>query len=558
MSGFLELALVILIAAVLGIIAKFLKQPIMLAYLAAGLLIAYFGFFNLSDKGTLSVFSDLGIMFLLFLVGLEINYTSLRLVGKASLILGLLQLVVTAVLGFWIAELLGFDNLNSLYISVALTFSSTAIVVKLLSDKRDMNSLYGKLTVGCLLVQDLVAVAILILLSGVDSGTGFQISAIIMPMLKGVVLLAAVYLLSRHFFPFVFDKFARSEELLFLFTLAWVFLLAAVMDKFGFSTEIAGFLAGVALANSGEHFEVASRIRPLRDFFILIFFVILGSSIVFSDLHGLIMPIIALSVFVLIGNPIIVLIIMGLMGYRRRTSFLAAVTTAQISEFSLILAAAGLKLDHIGDGTVSTITAVGIITIILSTYLIVYSNQLFKLLDKPLKIFERRKKITEDAFRPEVFDKPIVLFGCHRTGGSIAMSLPREKLLIVDFDPEVIKDLKRKDYDFIFGDITDPEVFEKSNCANATLVISTSPDLEDNLYLLNKMKRSGGKGKVILRAETAREAEILYGEKADYVLLPELTSGQYLGKTIAIDPEMKVLEALKAHDLSLIRELKSA
>ena len=297
---------------------------------------------------------------------------SLRLVGKASVLVGLGQIILTFIPGFFIARFFDFNFLQAAYIAIALTFSSTIIVVKLLSEKRDTNSLYGKISIGFLLVQDFVAILILIFLAGIESEKGIVFNDIFLTTLKGLGLFILMLYLGRKILPLMLDKISRSQELLFLTSLAWCFGIATVVVKAGFSIEIGGFLAGLALANSSEHFQISAKIKSLRDFFILIFFVILGSSLIFSDFSGLTLPIIIFSLFVLIGNPLIVLIIMGLMGYRKRTGFLCGVTTAQISEFSLILAALGLKLGHLNEKVVSLITAVGIITITLSTLSLIH------------------------------------------------------------------------------------------------------------------------------------------------------------------------------------------
>ena len=555
-AGLFELAIVVLIAAGLGIAAKIFKQPIILAYLAAGIVVGYFSFFNLADKESFRIFSDLGIMFLLFLVGLEINYTSLRLVGRASATVGLAQIIFTFVIGYLIALLFDFNYLYAAYISIALTFSSTIIVIKLLSEKKDLNSLYGKISIGVLLMQDLAVILLLIFLAGVESSGSAISSNIFLAILKTVVLFGLTIYLGRKILPLLFDKIAHSSELLFITSLAWVFLMATLAGKIGFSIEIGGFLAGLALANSSENFQIAARIRSLRDFFILIFFVILGSSLMFSDFSGLFLPIIVFSLFVLIGNPLIVIIIMGILGYRKRTGFLTGITIAQISEFSLVLAALGFKLGHISENIVALITAVGIITIISSTYLVIHADKIFRRFFRYLDLFER-KKIREDNSLGKEFNKPVILIGSHRTGASIAHNIPKEDLLIVDFDPEIITQLKKHGYDYLFGDISDPEIFEKSNAVDSRLVISTSPDLEDNLTLLSEINKSlkDKRPKIILRARTEKEAEILYSSGADYVLLPHFTAGQYLGKTIAIDPEMKILEQLKERDLSLMKKI---
>jgi len=548
-----ELSIVVLIAAGLGIAARLLKQPVILAYLFAGIAIGIFGFFHLSNKELFQTFSELGIMFLLFLIGLEINYTSLRLVGKTSVLVGLAQIILTFIPGFFIARLFNFNYLESAYIAIALTFSSTIIVIKLLSEKRDTNSLYGKISIGFLLVQDFVAILILIFLAGIQAGKEIVFNNVFLTTLKGLGLFIIMFYLGRKILPLIFDKIARSEELLFLTSLAWCFGIATLVVKTGFSIEIGGFLAGIALANSSEHFQISARIRSLRDFFILIFFVILGSSLVFSNFSGLTLPIIVFSLFVLIGNPLIVLIIMGLLGYRKRTSFLAGVTVAQISEFSLILAALGLKLGHLNEKIVSLITAVGIITITLSTYLIIYGEEIFRRLSHFLSIFERRIK-KQEGLDELSFCKPIVLIGAHRVGQNIASHLDKKDLLIIDFDPDVINRLRKQGYHILFGDISDSEILEKANLKSSRLIICTSPNFEDNLRILEEVsvQEKKNRPKIILRAENEKDAKILYKKGADYVLLPYLTSGQYLGKSIAIDPEMKILEQLKKKDLQIM------
>lgn len=559
MTGIFELAVIVFVAALLGVFAKFLRQPLILAYIATGIFIGFLGFTGLADKEIFLIFSDLGIMFLLFLVGLEINYTSLRLVGKTSLIIGLGQIVFTSVIGFFIASALGFEMIHSIYIAVALTFSSTIIIVKLLSDKRDFNSLYGKISVGVLLVQDVVAIFILIFLSGIQVGSEVMWVDMGVTVLKGVILFALVLWFGRRVLQSLFNKVAHSRELLFLMTLTWVFLVAAAANKLGFSVEIAGLLAGLALANSVEHHQIAVKVRPLRDFFILIFFVILGSSVVISNFGGLTIPVIIFSLFVLIGNPIIVLVIMGLMGYRKRTSFMVGITVAQISEFSLILVALGLKIGHLNDGILALVTAVGVITITVSTYIITHAEFIVPKISGLLSIFER-KNTKEIKFHNKEYKKPIVLIGCHRTGESILLSLPKDDVLVVDFDPNIMHRLEKRGYDFIFGDIDDEEIFEKSGIEHANLIISTSPHLNDNLFIIDRLKNKKDSDlhrKIIVRAEDERDARSLYEAGADYVILPHFTSGQYLGKTIAINPQMPILDDLKENDLKLLRRAKA-
>ncbi|MBX4187531.1 MAG: cation:proton antiporter [Candidatus Doudnabacteria bacterium] len=549
--GFFELTIILTSAAVLSVLARLLRQPTILAYLAVGVLINYLNIFDLSRFEIFELFSEMGIMLLLFLVGLEINYTSLKMVGKVSLILGLGQILFTTLGGFIISRIFGYDTLQAAYIGVALCFSSTIIIVKLLTDKKDLNSLYGKISIGFLLVQDIVAILLLVILSSAQAGQGIEITGVLLALGKALGLFVLMIWLGRKIMPVLLDKVAHSQEVLFVTSLAWVFSLAVIVKQIDFSIEIAGFLAGIALANSSEHFQVANRIRPLRDFFLMLFFVNLGSSFVFSSLSGMGPKILILSGYVLIGNPLIVIILMGLLGYKKRTGFLTGMTVAQISEFSLILMALGLKLGHINNQILAMVTAVGILTITVSTYLITYSNVIYKYVSGLLTMFER-KNPHEVSMAALSVKKPIILIGFHRTGRSIAHNLDINDILVIDFDPGNIPYLEKNGFSFIFGDISDEDVYDAANCSKAKIVISTIPDLEDNLILITALKKARNRPQIIVRSETEVHAGVLYDSGADYVILPHLYSGHSLGQALANDKKKKVLEKLKERDLQVL------
>ncbi|MEK7539648.1 MAG: cation:proton antiporter [Patescibacteria group bacterium] len=550
-GGISELAVVMGLAAVLGIILRLFKQPLILAYVATGACIGLFGLFQLPDKETFQIFSDLGIMFLLFLVGLEMNYASLKVVGKASIIVGLAQIMLTALIALGIALIFRFSLLESAYISAALTFSSTIIVVKYLSDKKDVNSLYGKISVGVLLVQDAVAILTLFFLTSFLTESAVQVTQALTTIGFGILLFMCIFLIGRFLLPPLMRSIGRSPELVFVVSLAWLFLVVGAVHQLGFSLEIGGFLAGVALAQSAEHMQIAHRIGALRDFFLLIFFVILGSSLIYADFQGLFVPILTLTLFVLIGKPLAVMGIMGFLGYRKRTSWLTSVTLGQVSEFSLILVALGLQLEHISNQVVSLVTAVAILTITFSTYEMMYADKVANKLSSLLSVFER-KVTKEPHWSTQKIKKPIILIGAHRTGQSILANLPMEEALVIDFDPELIQHLKQRGYKTLFGDISDPEVFEAARFGQAELVISTSPDIEDNVLLLEKIRKLRRHPLVILRAETEREAEVLYKQGADYVLLPHFTSGYYIGLALSKNRTAKKLHALRKKDEKML------
>lgn len=547
-GGVLELAIVIMAASVLGILVHMLKQPAFLAYIFAGVALSAAGIIHAQNIELFETFSSLGIMFLLFLIGMEINYDSLRLVGKVSLILGLAQIFFTASIGYALALAFGFTALASVYIAVALTFSSTIIIVKLLSERRQIHSLHGKISIGFLLVQDFVAMLILMVLAGMSTGGEVTNLSVGLAIAKGVGLFALMLFLGRKVVPSILNKVAQSLEVLFLTSIAWALGVAAAVSYLGFSIEIGGFLAGLALANSSEHFQISARIRSLRDFFILVFFVMLGLNFTFSEISGIALPVIVLSLFVLIGNPLIVMAIMRFMGYKKKTGFMSGITVAQISEFSLIVVALGLSLGHVTEGVMSLVTAVGIITIVSSTYLITYSDEIFDKLKTALSIFE--KKTAREKPLPPRLRKPIVLVGGHRIGQNIASELPVEDLLVVDFDPDIVKRLQEAGMNVLFGDVTDEDIAEESGIAEAKMVISTSPDLQSNEALLSFIKNETDKSPImVLRAETEKDAQYLYGKGANYVILPHLTAGQSLGRVLAAGAYGSLLEELKIKDI---------
>lgn len=544
---FFEITLIISLAATLSLLFRFFKQPAILAYILAGIIIGPFGRLELASLEFLRAMAEFGITFLLFMLGLELRFKDLKSVGKISLATGIAQIIFTSLIGFFIAGALGFSGIESLYISIALTFSSTVIIVKLLSDKKDLNSLYGKISVGFLLVQDFFAILILMFLSGFANG-GVSPFDFVVVGLKAVSLFALVVYLSKSFLPKLVDLLARSSETLFLFSIAFALSMSALVSTIGFSIEIGGFLAGLALANSSEHFQIQARTRALRDFFITIFFVILGMSMTFGDIANVATAAIVLSLFVLIGNPLIVMVIMGIMGYRSRTSFLAGLTVAQISEFSLILVFLGNRIGHLTNEIVSLVTVVGIITFTLSTYMILNGNRLYELFKPYLGIFERKSTTEELNVLKDVKDH-VVLIGANRTGGSILNALLQqgEKVLVIDFNPDVIQKLKTLRFhsgqvESLFGDISDFEIREKAALDAAKLVISTVSDLEDNIALISQVSAkgqsaSGGKKgpKIIVVAHDDREEEELYKAGADYVIQPHVLGGKHLAHLIKTD-----------------------
>lgn len=527
----LELALVFGLAAILGLVARALRQPLILAYLATGVIIGAFGFAPVATSGLYQLFSTLGVMLLLFLVGLEIQLPSLRSIGSSAGVIALGQITVTFTAGFTLAMLLGRSLTEAAYLGIVLALSSTIIVVKLISEKQDLNSLYGKLSVGILVWQDVAAMVVLLVLTGWQSGTGFHSSTVMTTLVIGGLIVAVMLGLGRWVMPKIFHQVGRWPELVLVASLAWLFIVVATVKSLGLSIEIGGFLAGLSLAQASEHWHIANRIKPLRDFFLLLFFVTLGTTVAGADVSGLAGFIVFFLAFVLIGKPLIVWGVMAALGYHRRTAFLTGLTMGQISEFSLVIAAVGVSLGHLSSGLATAITAILVLSIALSSFGVLHSEQLYRLLQPWLKIFERRHRRTEDMPTP-LIRRPIILIGAHRTGQQVLEHLPKSQVAVLDYDPDIVHYLRRRGYLAVYGDLTDPDVFDLFDVTKVKLVISTSPNHDDNVTLVEKLGRRRGLA-VVARAENETSAKLLYARGAEYVLVPQLTAGQHLGSLVA-------------------------
>ncbi len=548
MPLFTEITVALVLAAVFGFVAYLLRQPPIIGFIFAGLAVGFL--FNPSLGGVefIEGLAPIGVALLLFLVGLELDFKNLKNVGLPALATGLGQIIFTFGIGYFIVKALGFATIPAIYISIALTFSSTIIVVKLLSEKKELTSLYGRIVVGFLLVQDFVAILVLIILAGLQ-GEGATPLDFTLTFIKGLILVAATFIGSR-FLPRLLDRVGRSQEMLYLFSIAWVLGVATLTEMAGLSIEVGGFLAGVALANSSEHFQIGARMRPIRDFFLILFFVGLGTKMLIAGAVTTIVPALILSLFVLIGNPLIVMFIMGILGYRARTSFLASLTVAQISEFSLVIAALGLRLGHIDVTHTALITFVGIVTIFTSSYFIIYGEEMYKKLKPILKFFEFRRKLVEETALDRDFENHVVLIGVHRTGSSILQALINsgEDFVALDFDPLVVKDLQEKEIPVVYGDIADEEIQTLVGLRKARLIISTVPEKRDNMAIIE----ARGKAKVIVTANNNEDAKEFYKKGANYVIMPHFSGGWELSRAISGNKGLSGLVELQERDARVL------
>jgi Kef-type K+ transport system membrane component KefB len=524
MTTFTELTIIFGFAFLSALIFRILKQPIIISYIFTGLILSQIFLTSPQTKPLIELFSDLGVAFLLFIVGLELKLKVLREIGVPSLVIGFLQEFLTILAGFFILKyFLGFSTLVSLYLGIALSFSSTIIVLKLITDKGDLEKLYGKLSVGFLLVQDLIAILILFLLPFFAKGLNLLESENFSNIILGISAIFLIPFLSQKFLPKIENFLEKSTEFLFLFSLSFGLGIASLFKYLGFGLETGALIAGVSLSSLTSNYEIASRLRPLRDFFIILFFIFIGSEIILTNFQNL-FPIIVLSLFVLIGNPLIMLLMLNPLGYSSKTSFLLGLTSAQISEFSFILINQGVKSGHLSQDILSLTGIVGLLTIFFSTYLFVYADKIYNLISPALKILER-KKLKEEKEEIKTYD--YFLFGCDRVGYSFLKFFEKDKLLIIDYNPEIIKKLKNKGFNVLYGDAEEIEFLETLNFSKAKIVISTIPDFGTNLIILKEIKKQNPQIILFSTSHKIEDALELYKNGADFVILPYFLGGEY-------------------------------
>lgn len=539
MTLFAEISLIVVLATIVSFLMKLLKQPLIVGYIATGILVGPYALNILQAREEIELFSKIGVAILLFIVGLMLNPDVLREVGKTSVLTGTGQVLFTSIIGFFIVRALGFDILPSLYIAIALTFSSTIIILKLLSDKGDTQKLYGKISIGFLLVQDIIAIFLLLAITvfgaaaNAPSFVGAAASETFLLFVKGAGAAILLYAAARYIVPSISRFGAGYQEVLFMFSLAWGLGISSLFSLLGFSIEIGALAAGVTLAASPFAYEIASRLKPLRDFFIMLFFILLGSGLVVGELPLILSPAILLSAFVLVGNPLIVYVLMNLLGYRARTSFMAGLTVAQISEFSLILVALGYSFGQVSQTVVSLVTLVGIITIAASTYLILYADRIYPWC-KPFLHFIaiRKSSLREPALakgRTDVF-----IFGYDRVGYDFVKTAKGigAAYLVVDFNPRSIARLSANNIPYRYGDAEDVEFLNEIGLADAKLVVSTIPDLKTNLLLVRYYRSRNSLGIIITISHSAEHTAELYDAGASYVIMPHHLGARFAASLI--------------------------
>ncbi len=521
MPIFLEVTSILTLATIIAFVMKWLKQPLIVGYILTGILVGPFGFQLMHSSETLELFSELGITMLLFIIGIHLSPKVIKELGSKSFLVSLLQIIFTFILTFVISIFLGIDKVASIYVALALTLSSTIIILKLISDKNDTHKLYAKLTISLLIIQDIVATFALLLISSFSETietTGKD--PVTLMFLKVFTLIFGFSLTIKYLLPKLTKFASNNPELLFLFSLTWGLGTAIIFSLLGLSIEVGALVAGVALSSSEYSEEISSRLLPLRDFFVVIFFIFLGSNMILNISPHSLVPILVLSLFVLIIKPLILFIIMNLVGYHKKVAYMSGISISQVSEFSLILVTLGLNVGHLDKEVVTTVTFIALLTISGSSYLILYAQKLYKILKKPLSFFELKKNNHKLQQRRTNFN--VVLFGFNRAGSDLLNTFKEMnyKTAVVDYDPNTTKRLPKNFRHFFFGNANNLKFLESFPLNKAQLVISTLPSKEANLLLIKTIKKNKMKAVVIVYAHTKKEALQYYDADTDYVILP--------------------------------------
>ncbi len=535
-----DIGLVVIIATVVGVVMYRLKQPIILGYLLVGIIVGpEIGPQLISDPEHVETISEIGLILLLFIIGLELNLPSLIHSGKQLLVTGIGQFILCVGFGLLIFPLTEFNQpLEILYFSLLCALSSTAIVIKSLNDKFEMETLHGKVSVGVLIVQDLWAILILAFQPNFNS---FQPSIVLIALLKGILLISAGFLLSRFVLKPVFEKIYRSPEMVVSTSIGWCAFMAFSAAWLGMSKEMGALIAGVSIASFPYSIHVTAKTLPLRDFFLTLFFVSLGMRIVFPEVD-IILRSLGVAAFIGITRMLSIVPLILATGGGLRTGVISALNLSQLSEFSLVVAAIGVDLAHIHEDIFSILIYTMAITSIISSYFIQYNYQIFHQLERflgriglKLQHIPPEKLISEQSY-------PVILLGCHRGAKSLLHSVQDKfphllnRILVIDFNLEALNELEKMGVAGLFGDISHLDTLQHARIEEAQIILSTIPDVllkgTSNLELVELCRNLAPQAMVVATADFPAEAEELRKAGAHDVLLPYAMVGEFIANML--------------------------
>ena len=546
-----DITLCILFAWAIGLAAHFFRQPLILAYLVAGFIIGPYGSGWVKSDESVATISELGLIFMLFMIGLEIDLKKIIRAGRVILIAAGAQLVTGCVLGagFFLAIglKLGGGGFDALYLAIACALSSTVVIVKVLYEKRELDTLPGRITLGVLVIQDIFAILFLAVQPSLDN---LQIGIVLLSFLRVGALVAIAFALSRYVLPALFHQIARQPELVMLGALAWCFLIGEIAERLHLSREMGSLVAGVALSTFPYALDVTAKVTTLRDFFITLFFVGVGMTIPVPDLATLKLALV-IAIFAVVSRLVTTFAPLYLMKQGLRASLLPAINLAQISEFSLVVLQTGIAANHITKGTSSAASFAFVILAVLSTFAMVQSDQITRRAIPLLKRLGLRDLDHGQGGEAEHAEghgacRRIVILGFFRTASALLSEIERENkdllehISVIDFNPNVYRTLVARGQHVVYGDISNVDTLVHAGVGNAEIIILSVPDSllkgANNEKLVRHVRSINPTAKIISTADMLRDVEDIYAAGADYVTVTRVSDAHALYEVIeAVD-----------------------
>ena len=549
-----DFALIIVAATVIGLIARQLGQPTIVAYIFTGVILGPVVLDVVTVEGLVDHMAELGLGFLLFLLGLKMRFEDIREILGPITNVAIGQTVLQTALAFLVAWALGFETTHILVIALATVFGATPVIVKILTDKDEITSLPGRIDVGVLIIQDIYLVVVLALFSAEELGNASEIAqtlAIIFVMMGFIGLFSLAS--SRYLLPGLFRRIANNKDAFLIVAIAWAFFFIAIAEWAELSVEVGAFLAGLSLAQLPYSKELEDRITPITDFFILIFFASIGLQIEsVSSLFAFWQEAVIASIVLMVGNFWIMFYLIDREGFSVETSFLGSINMVQVSEFSLVVGALALQQDLIGDDILGYLTLMALMTMTASTYIITYNHAIYERLRPWFRRFESEDGIDE---RPTEFRDHAVAIGYDEVTER-ALPLLEERfgdVVVIDRKTEHIGALAAEErYEYVFGDFRHHEVRKAAGLKNAEFVLSSSVEPDVNKALLNEVREDAI---VFTEAERIEDAYALYDAGAAYVIMETFLSGEKLGEYLKLyfTDEAAFREAIDA-DCTRIRQ----
>ena len=552
-----DFGILLLIIVIISFLAKLLKQPIIVGYVLSGLLFSYILGTRIGSGELIIIMSELGITFLLFLMGLEFDLSNLRYLGKDIIFSIIPQSIIFFLLPFILSGFFGFSFIERIYLSILFMFSSTLLVAKWLEDTKETNTLHGKLILGTLILQDVIAIIALTLLA--VSREESKIALLTSP-LKGILLVLIAFILAKYILNQILKFSSKYPELLFIVSLGVCFAFVEIAPYFGYSTTIGAFIGGITLANTIYKNEVSGRLRPLIVFFNMLFFVGLGFQMDLNLGRDHFLFIGVLLLLTLIVKPFVIHWTLRIRGYDLKTSFISGLHLAQLSEFGIIIVAGGVLAGTIGAEIGSLAIILVIITMIISSYFIKYDEKIFKFCEPYLRIIDKKVFPAKQAKVP-VLDPGcnMLFFGYYDLGSDLYARIKDmgKKIMVIDNDPENIGMLKRENLPYLYNSINNPDFFEHVDLRNIELAVSSFANVEDNKMILKEVKKANPNAIVIVTAKNLKDSLELYNHHADYVLYASYLNHRHVSVLLEdYTTDINKVLAKKIEDVTKLKQIE--